>query len=134
MANWQEVKHYLYNEAFAFCDCEVVQDDGNAVQLALQWAPGRSQSMTISVIPVGLSQVICINSPIGQASQIDANRLLQLTDESDSGPKLAGVKQVSGVVMTHSIVALPLGISQLDWAVKASAEADEYAQAFRGQS
>lgn len=118
MATWQEVKQYIYG------NYKVAQDDDHTIQLIFNTNQGRSQR--VALMYVGES-AIWISSPIGAASQVDANRLLKLTD----GGGLMGVKEIAGMYVTSAVLPLAdLSIQELEtplhWAYE---EADQYEQA-----
>ncbi len=118
MATWQEVKQYIYG------NYKVAQDDDHTIQLNFNTKPGRSQRVILMYVG---ESAIWISSPIGLASQVDANRLLQLTD----GGGLMGVKEIGGMYVTSAVIPLAdLSIQELEtpmhWAYE---EADEYEQA-----
>lgn len=118
MATWPEVKQYIY------ANYNVSQDDDHTIHLMFETKPGRSQRVILSFIG---GSAIWITSPISPASQVDANRLMQLTEESG----VMGVKQSGGMYVTSTVLPLAdLSIQELEtpmhWAYE---EADQYEQA-----
>lgn len=118
MATWPEVRQYI------FANYKVAQDDNDTIHLIFNTTPGRSQRVILAYIG---GSAIWITSPISPASQVDANRLMQLTD----GCGLMGVKEVAGMYVTHAVLPLAdLSIQELEtpmqWAYE---EADQYEQA-----
>ncbi len=120
MATWQEVKQYVYS------NYRVTSDDATRLTLEFQTTLGRSQM--VHLICGEGSPYISIFSPIGRTSQIDGNRLLQLTD---AGAKAMGVVQAGDMYMTVGMALLAdLSGPELEipmhWALE---EADQYEQA-----
>lgn len=120
MATWQEVKQHIYS------NYRVSNDTGYFMTLEFATTPGRSQLVHLAASEG--SPTIGIYSPIGEASQIDGNRLLALSAASD---KLMGILQVGDMYMTVARLVLDdLSIAELEvpmtWAFE---EADQYEQA-----
>ena len=121
VSTWQDVKQYIY------ANYRVSADDGHLVTMEFQTTLGRSQ--VVHLLCGNGSSYISIFSPIGKVAQIDAKRLLQLSD--GSGTKAMGIRQVGDMYMVVGMALLadlsgPELEIPMQWALE---EADQYEQA-----
>lgn len=121
MSTWQDVKGYIYS------NYRVASDDGDFMTLEFQTTLGRSQ--LVHLLCGNGSPYISIFSPIGSVAQVDANRLLQLSNSP--GNKAMGIRQVGDMYMVVGMALLadlsgPELEIPMQWAFE---EADQYEQA-----
>ena len=92
MATWNDVRGFLSSQY------QVSNDSGNALTFLFETERGRSQ--TVTVIGGEAMPVVIVTSPIGSVREIDAKRLLELTEDG-----VMGVKKVADYYLV--VAAIP---------------------------